>query len=299
MVRPVAERGHAIDWEKLGQTARLAVRFLDDVLEVGRWPDPRVEAATRRTRKVGLGVMGFAELLILLGVPYDSDEAAVVADEVMRCIDGEALVASHQLAHERGVFPAWEDSVYAAQRLRLRNAARTAIAPTGSISLIAGTSAGIEPLFALAYRRHVLGGQPLTEVNPLFLRHARRAGFYSESLVRQLQRCGSLAGLDGVPVEAQALFRTALEIAPEDQLRVQAAFQRHVDSAVAKTVNLPSATSPEEVTAIYRRAWELGLKGVTVYRYGSKGQQVLELGTEESPEEREHFAHCDPRACKV
>jgi ribonucleoside-diphosphate reductase alpha chain len=292
--------GHAIDWEKLAQTARLGIRFLDDALEVGRWPAPQIESATRANRKVGLGVMGFAEMLILLGIPYASDQAATVADGLMRHLDGEAMVASHALAHERGVFPNWARSVYGREGLQLRNATRTSIAPTGTLSILAGTSAGIEPLFALAYRRqHVLGGQSLVEPNPLFLRYAREHCFYSEALVQGLLARGTLAGLHEVPQEAKELFRTALEIAPEDHLRIQAAFQRHTDNAVSKTVNLPQSATVGDVAAVYRRAWELGLKGITVYRYGSKGEQVLQLGVGETPEEREHFARCDPHACKL
>jgi ribonucleoside-diphosphate reductase alpha chain len=190
--------------------------------------------------------------------------------------------------------------VYRSQDLRVRNATRTSIAPTGTLSILAGTSASIEPLFALAYRREgVLGGATLSELNPLFLRHARERGFYSERLVQELLARGSLSGIDGVPPEARELFRTALEISPEDHLRIQAAFQRHVDNAVSKTVNLPQTATPEDVATIYRRAWELALKGITVYRYGSKDQQVLLLGGSETPEEREHFARCDPHACKL
>jgi ribonucleoside-diphosphate reductase alpha chain len=299
MVRREAN-GYAIDWEKLSQTARLGIRFLDDVLEVGRWPAPQIEAASLANRKVGLGVMGFAEMLILLGIPYASDQAATVADEVMRHLDGEALIASHALAHERGVFPYWERSIYGREGLQLRNATRTSVAPTGTLSIIAGTSAGIEPLFALAYRRqNVLGGQSLVELNPLFLRYAREHCFYSESLVQGLLAQGTLAGFQGVPQEAKALFRTALEIPPEDHLRIQAAFQRHTDNAVSKTVNLPQSANVKEVADVYHRAWEMGLKGITVYRYGSKGEQVLQLGVGEMPEEHEHFARCDPHACKL
>jgi ribonucleoside-diphosphate reductase alpha chain len=244
--------------------------------------------------------MGFAEMLILLGIPYASDRAVTLADELMRCVDGEALAASHGLAHERGVFPNWEGSVYGREGLQLRNATRTSIAPTGTLSILAGTSAGIEPLFALAYRRqHVLGRQTLAELNPLFLRYARERCLYSEGLVKGLLARGTLAGADEVPQEAKDLFRTALEIAPENHLRIHAAFQRHTDNAVSKTINLPQSATAEEVAAVYRRAWELGLKGITVYRYGSKGEQVLQLGAGETPVEREHFARCDPHACKL
>lgn len=289
-----------LDWEKLGRTARLAIRFLDDVVEVSRWPAPAIAAMAQGNRKVGLGVMGFAEMLILLGVPYASGEAVALAGRLMEFISAEAAAASGELAAERGVFPNWEKSVYGGTGRKLRNATRTSIAPTGTISIIAGTSAGIEPLFALAYsREHVLGDQTLPdEVNPLFLRHAEARGYYSEGLVRELWRRGVLGGIPDVPAEARDLFRTALEIAPEDHLRVQVAFQKHVDNAVSKTINMPQSATEQEVAAIYHRAWELGLKGVTVYRYGSKGQQVLHLGVEKTPEEYEHFASCDRQTCE-
>jgi ribonucleoside-diphosphate reductase alpha chain len=299
IVRKEAE-GYAVDWQKLAVTARLGVRLLDDMIEIGRWPVPALAAAARANRKIGLGIMGFAEMLILLDIPYASERALTLAEEVMRCVDGEALAASHGLAHERGVFPNWNRSIFAVEGLRLRNATRTSVAPTGTLSILAGTSASIEPLFALAYRRqHVLGAQQMLELNPLFLRYARERCFYSERLVEGLLARGTLAGLPGVPPAAREVFRTALEIAPEDHLRIQAAFQRHTDNAVSKTINLPQSSTAQEIASIYRQAWELGLKGITVYRYGSKGDQVLELGAGEIGEEREHFACCDPHACKL
>jgi ribonucleoside-diphosphate reductase alpha chain len=182
----------------------------------------------------------------------------------------------------------------------VRNATRTSIAPTGTLSILAGTSASIEPLFALAYRRHSLDGQTtFTELNPLFAHYARQAGFDSERLRQELGNRGVLADIAQVPESAKALFRTALELAPEDHLRMQAVFQRHVDNAVSKTVNLPHSATVEDVAAIYRQAWEWGLKGITVFRYGSKGEQVFELGVGETPETHEHFATCDPHACKL
>jgi ribonucleoside-diphosphate reductase alpha chain len=299
MVRQEGD-GHSVDWDKLAQTARLGIRFLDDVIEASRWPSEQITAMTRGNRKVGLGVMGFAEMLILLGIPYASERALALADELMRCLSENALAASRQLAGERGVFPNWDRSIYARQGLRIRNATRTSVAPTGTISIIAGTSASIEPLFALAYRREqVLGGQTLTEVNPLLLRYARQEGFYSEPFLRQLQARGTLAGLPGVPTPARELFRTALEIAPEDHLRIQAAFQKQTDNAVSKTINLPETASADDVAAIYRQAWQGGCKGITIFRYGSTGQQVLNLGVGESLEEHEHFARCDPEGCKL
>ena len=292
--------GCAVDWEKLGRLARLALRFLDNVIEASYWPSPKITAISRGNRKVGLGFMGFAELLIRLGVPYASDRAVSIAEELMKCLAEHAWVASEQLAEERGVFPNWDRSIYARQGVKLRNATRTSIAPTGTISIIAGTSASIEPLFALAYRREqVLGGQTLLEVNPLFLRYAIEHGFYSESLLRQLASHGSLAEMAGVPIEARQLFQTALEIAPESHLRIQAAFQRHADNAVSKTINLPETSTADQIASIYRQAWQWKCKGITIFRYGSKGQQVLRLGVGETAAEHEHFARCDPHACKL
>lgn len=292
--------GHGIDWEKLADIARLGVRFLDNVVEVSRWPDQRITSMTRNNRKVGLGFMGFAEMLLLLGIPYASEHALELGEELMRFLSEEARAESQQLAQERGVFPNWSRSVHARRGVRLRNATCTSIAPTGTISIIAGTSASIEPLFALAYRReHVLGDQTLPEVNPVLLRYAREHGFYSEEFLRELEARGSLAGMRDVSQAARKLFRTALEILPEDHLRVQAAFQKHTDNAVSKTINLPHNASADEIARIYRQAWECGCKGVTVFRYGSKGEQVLHLGTRETVEEREHFARCDPEACKL
>lgn len=293
--------GYTVDWEKLRRVAHLALRFLDNVVEVSHWPSPEITALARGNRKVGLGLMGFAELLILLGIPYASARALGLAEELMQRLAAHAWDASRQLADERGPFANWERSVYAEQKVRLRNATRTSIAPTGTISIIAGTSAGIEPLFALAYhRQHVLGGQTLAgEVNPLLVRYAREHGFYSETLVRELSARGSLAGTAGVPSDAGQLFQTALEISPESHLRVQAAFQKHTDNAVSKTINLPEVSTPDQIATIYRLAWEWKCKGITVFRYGSKGQQVLQLGTGETSAEHEHFARCDPQACKV
>ncbi len=292
--------GASLDWGKFARTVRLAVRFLDDVIEVNHWPSPRIASTCRANRKIGLGLMGFAEMLILLGIPYGSDAAESLAVELARFLSERTLAASEELARERGEFPNWSRSVYAGRALRLRNATRTSIAPTGTISIIAGTSAGIEPLFALAYRReNVLGGQTLTEVNPLLLRHLPPDAGDSERLAAQIESHGSMAGVPGVPQETKSLFRTALEVSPEDHLRVQAAFQRHVDNAVSKTINLPESATSEEIRAIYERAWDLKLKGITVYRYGSKENQVFRLGSGETAQDYEHFARCDPLACRV
>lgn len=281
LARMVRERDgrRELDREKLQATSRAAVRFLDDVIEVCRYPVPEIEAMTRGNRKIGLGVMGFADLLVRLGVPYDSDEAERVAEDVMGLIAREAREASAALAAERGTYPNWKGSVHEREGLPLRNATQTAIAPTGTISIIAGASAGIEPLFALAYRRsHVLEGETLHEVAPVFLEALEELGLDAATILPAVVERGGLRGVAGVPEALKRLFATALEIPPERHLRIQAAFQRHVDNSVSKTVNLPEDASPDDVARIYRLAWELGLKGITIYRYGSKGAQVLEYG---------------------
>jgi ribonucleoside-diphosphate reductase alpha chain len=298
------ERGGAMktgmDWRRLGQAVREAVRFLDDVLIVNRYPLSAIEAASLGNRKIGLGVMGFAELLIRLGVPYQSERAVAFARRLMAFITRQARRASARLAEERGVFPNWERSVYAARGLHVRNATVTSIAPTGTISIIAGTSSGIEPLFALSYRHvGVLGEQILTELNPLFLAAGERMGFLTQEALEHVQRTGTLASAPGVPEETRALFATALEIEPRQHLLIQAAFQATVDNAVSKSINLPNETPPESVAAIYREAHHLGLKGITVYRYGSRDQQVLQLGVGEEMYEREHGAKCDPSQCRL
>ncbi len=269
------------DWERLRGTVRLLVRFLDDVIEVNRYPVEEVERATKTTRKVGVGVMGLAELLASLGVPYDSEEAVRLASRIARTIREEARAASADLAGERGPFPAFAESRLAARGSpALRNAQLLSIAPTGTISVIAGTTSGIEPMFAVAYVRNVLGTR-LVEVNPLFERLARDRGFYSEELMAEVARTGGVRGNPRVPEEVRRAFATALEVEPRWHLRMQAAFQRHVDAAVSKTVNLPASATVEDVKEIYLSAWRLGLKGITIYRYGSRPGQVLTFLSEQ------------------
>ncbi len=289
----------AIDWNKLRETTRTALRFLDDVVEVNRLPVPQIAQQTARNRKLGLGLMGFAEALLRLGVSYDSDRAEALAEQIMQVVAEEALAASRALAEQRGPFPAFPRSIYAGQT-PLRNATRTAIAPTGTIGILAGTSAGIEPLFALAYRRsHRLGGPPLREVSPLLLPALSRLGADAERVLEQVEQRGRLGEVEAAPDALKRLFVTALEISPERHLRIQAAFQRHVDNSVSKTINLPHSATPADVARIYQRAFELGLKGITVFRHQSKPSQVLELGVGEEPFEHEHGAKCDPGECKL
>jgi ribonucleoside-diphosphate reductase alpha chain len=292
--------GADVDWPLLRRTIHLAVRFLDDMIEVSREPLPEIAAATRNSRKIGLGVMGFAELLVHLGVSYADDAAETWADRVAAFLAAEAHAASQALAQTRGAFPSWHLSAHAACSSPQRNATCVSIAPTGTLSLIAGTSGGIEPLFALAYRRtHTLGGGPLVELNPVFARAVARLGVDAARVRAEVERSGTLAGVAGVPEALRRLFVTALELAPAQHLRIQRAFQRHADNAVAKTINLPESATRADVAAIYREAWTIGLKGVTVYRYGSKDRQVLTLGTGEDAAARELFTRCDPGACRL
>ncbi len=284
-----------VDHERLRTQIHDAVRFLDDVISVNRFPLEAIARQTLANRKIGLGVMGFAELCILLGISYASEQAILLAEDLMEFIDQESSAASIQLAEQRGAFPNWSRSIHAAGGVRIRNATRISIAPTGTISIIAGTSSGIEPLFALAYRRHVLGDRDLTELNPLLLRHLERLGQNAPKALESVAATGQL----NESGETNHLFATALEIVPEQHVRVQAAFQKHVDNAVSKTINLPREATPRDVAKAYLLAYGLGCKGVTVFRYGSKSEMVLELGAGEAPEEREHFSKCDPGACRL
>ncbi|HEY1387119.1 MAG TPA: adenosylcobalamin-dependent ribonucleoside-diphosphate reductase [Ktedonobacterales bacterium] len=289
-----------IDWARLTGAVHEAVRFLDDVLLVNRYPLPEIEAASLGNRKIGLGIMGFAELLMLLGISYKRAQAVTIARQLMRFIASAARDASIALANERGVFPNWDRSIYVSSGVRLRNATRISIAPTGTISIIADTSSSIEPLFALCYRRvGVLGEQTLDELNPLFLSLGERMGFLTPAVLEHVRQHGTLANAPGVPGSTRELFATALDIAPRQHLLIQAAFQSAVDNAVAKTINLPEDASPERIAALYCEAFRLGLKGVTVYRYGSKAQQVLQLGADEAPYEREFGSKCDPYQCRL
>ncbi len=295
------EKGRAdVDWDRLRLETRNAVRFLDNMIEVSSSPIPQIRERTLSTRKIGLGVMGFADALIRLGLSYNSEEAVRLAQELMRAIQEEALAASGELAQDRGVFPMWPDSIYPAKKVRMRNAARTAVAPTGTISIIAQTSAGIEPIFALAYRRtHVLKDETLAEVNLLFLEALERRGLDRQRLVARVLEEGSLKRVPEVPEEIRRIFVTALEIPPEQHLKIQHAFQRYVDSSVSKTINLPQESTPQEIGRIYQRAWELSLKGITIYRYKSKPTQVLELGAGEGVLQMEYTPRCDPEECHL
>lgn len=291
---------HIVDWDRLQATTDAAVRFLDDVVTINEYPTEAIARMTLGNRKIGLGVMGYAELCILLDVSYASPEAVELAQELMRFIAAEAYSASVRLAEERGPFPNWTSSVHAVTGRKLRNATLTSIAPTGTISILAGTSSSIEPLFALAYRRRdVLGGETLPEFNPIVVKLLEARGLATSELLHELARVGRLTQPMGVPDATRRLFITALEIPPEHHVLIQAAFQEHVDNAVSKTVNLPHDATPDDVSRLYRLAYDLSCKGVTVFRYGSRTEQVLEIGVDEQLYEREHYTKCDPGACKL
>jgi len=268
-----------IDYAKLSRVVKLAVRFLDNVIDVNRYPLPEIAQRTKATRKIGLGVMGFADMLIQLGIPYDSEQAVSVAEEVTHFISEEANKASVELAEERGVFPAFKGSIYdVTNGPRFRNASRSTIAPTGSLSIIANCSSGIEPIFALSYMRHILEGEEFIEANPYFEEVAKKGGFYSPELMRELAEGKKLRDIPAVPEEIKRLFVSAYDISPEWHVRMQAAFQKFTDSAVSKTVNFPYEATPEDVAKVYTLAYHKGLKGITIYRDRSRESQVLTVG---------------------
>jgi ribonucleoside-diphosphate reductase alpha chain len=285
MVRQSRGKGE-IDHAKLGAAIKTAVRFLDDVIDVNKFPLRQIEEMTKKTRKIGLGIMGFADMLVMLGVPYDSDEALQIASDVMAFISEEANKASVALAKERGVFPAFKGSIYDVPGgSRFRNATRTTIAPTGTLSMIVGCSSGIEPLFALSYTKTVLDGTPFVEVNPYFEAAARNGGFYSEELMKKLAEGAHLGEIKGIPESMKRVFVTAHEITPEWHVRMQAAFQRSTNNAVSKTINFPQSATRQDVARAYLLAYEEGLKGITIYRDRSRDTQVLTTGKKEKAAE--------------
>ncbi len=268
--------GYEIDYAMLSRVIKSAVRFLDNVIDVNHFPLQEIEKMTRSTRKIGLGVMGFADMLLRLGIPYNSEAAVEIAGNVMRFISEKAFEASVKLAEERGPFPAFNGSVYDFPGgPKIRNASRTTIAPTGTLSIIAGCSSGIEPLFALSYTRNILDGANLIEVNQYFEEAARSGGCYSVELMQQLASGTRLHEVAGIPANIKNIFVTAHDISPEWHVRMQAAFQKYTDNAVSKTVNFPQEATENDVARVYSLAFELGLKGITIYRDGSRDFQPM------------------------
>ena len=272
-----------MDWSRLARAVRTGVHLLDNVIDMNNYPIEEIEEMSKKTRRIGMGIMGFSDLLVQLGIRYDSEKALELGAEVMRRIQEETYKASMELAEKRGPFPAWEGSIYnkPGQVRRMRNSAPVTIAPTGTISIISGASSGIEPLFALSYVRNVMDNTRLVEGNPYFEAVARHEGFYSPELMEQLAQTGSLSHLEGelnVPEWVKDVFRTSHDITPEWHVRMQAAFQKHTDNSVSKTINFPSEATIADVAQAYLLAYETGCKGITVYRDGSKAGQVLSTG---------------------
>ncbi len=268
-----------MDWDKFKKTIHTTVHFLDNIIDVNKYPLPQTEQITKANRRIGLGIMGWAELLINLGIPYDSDKAIEFAEKLMKFLNEEARKASNKLAEERGSFPNFERSSLKTKLIKTtRNATVTTIAPTGTISIIAGATSGIEPLFAVTFVRDVMEGTHLLEVNPVFERIARKRGFYTKALMMKIAKTGKITGIKEVPKDVQRIFRTALEIKPEMHVKMQAAFQKYCDNAVSKTINLPTTATPQDISKAFLLAYKLKCKGITVYRYGSKKEQVLYIG---------------------
>ncbi|MBF0482994.1 MAG: vitamin B12-dependent ribonucleotide reductase [Desulfovibrionaceae bacterium] len=269
----------AVDWDELRRVIHLSVRFLDNVIDASQYPLAQITDMVRRNRKIGLGLMGFADLLFQLGVPYNSGEALALGERVMDFFQTESKNASKQLAAERGAFPEYGQSAYAKKKLGpYRNATTTTIAPTGTLSIIAGCSSGIEPLFALCFSRNVMDGEKLMEINPYFEKALRASEAFSQMLMEEVARTGSIAHIEMIPEELRKIYITAMDIEPVWHLKMQAAFQKFTDNAVSKTVNLPNSATVEDIRDIYMMAYETGCKGVTVYRDGSKSGQVLCTG---------------------
>jgi len=285
----------------LKRTVHLGIHFLDNIIDINKFPLPEIEAITRGNRKIGLGVMGFAEMLIQLGISYASDEGLEVAKKVMGFIQEEAIAKSVELAHQRGSFPNFRGSLWEKKGYQsMRNATLVTIAPTGTISIIAGTSSGIEPLFAISFYREIMEGTRLLEVNHFFQSMAKTAGIANRELMERAALKGSIQNLPGVPKNMKRIFLTALDIPFEWHIEMQAAFQKYTDNAVSKTINLPQEATAEDVAKVYLMAYEKKCKGITIFRYGSKKHQVLNIGlSKDMPVQAYPEYSGDCRICSV
>lgn len=285
LARMITADDNGINYDKLCQTVNTAVRFLDNVIDINHYPIQEIEKKTKESRKIGLGVMGFADMLIMLGIPYDSEEGVQIAQKVMSFIDQQSKKASIELAQTRGTFPLYPGSTWEKKNLPLRNATTITIAPTGTISMIAGCSSGIEPLFAIAFYKIVMDNDKLIEIHPYFEQVAKKRGFYSPELMKKVVKQGSLVNLEEVPSDVKRYFVTAQDISPYWHVRIQAAFQRYTDNAVSKTINFAHSAQPNDIKEAYMLSYELGCKGITVYRDGSRECQVLNIAKENDKEE--------------
>jgi ribonucleoside-diphosphate reductase alpha chain len=294
-------RDGGIDWEKLKRTAHRGIHFLDNIIDINHFPLSEIASITKGNRKIGLGVMGFAEMLIQLGIPYASNEALEVAEGVMKCIQEEAIAQSMELARQRGSFPNFRGSLWEKRGYNgMRNASVITIAPTGTLSIIADTSSGIEPLFAISFYREILEGTKLLEVNRLFQSMAEAEGIASRELMESIALKGSIQDLPSVPVHLKHIFLTALDIPPEWHVKMQATCQKYTDNAVSKTINLPQDATVEDVAEAYLMAYESKCKGITVFRYGSKKHQVLYIGlSKDMPVQASPEFAGDCRICSV
>jgi ribonucleoside-diphosphate reductase alpha chain len=283
-----------IDWEKLLDLVKMGVNFLEDVIDLNKYPIPEIEQQTHSNRRVGLGVMGWADMLVKLQIPYNSEQAFELGEKVMEFINGKGHIHSSELAKTRGKFPNWKDSIYAEEGVSMRNATITTIAPTGTISIIAGCSSGIEPYFAVSYVRNVMDNTKLIEVNPLFEKIAKERGFYSKELMERIAESNSLKEFDEIPEDIKRIFVTAADVTPEEHIRTQAAFQKHCDSSVSKTINLPNEATEDDVRTAYWQAYKTGCKGVTIYRDGSRQNQVLSTGKTPKEQQAAEQAEAEP-----
>jgi len=286
---------YEIDFPKLAHTVRTAVHFLDNVIDTNKYPLPEISEMTLANRKIGLGVMAFADMLVRLGIPYNSDRALEVAEEVMSFIQEKSHDESSRIAEARGSFPNYEKSVYADSGRPMRNATVTTIAPTGTISIISGCSSGVEPIFAIAFTRHVLDNDQLVEAHPIFRETAKEKGFFTPQLMKEIAEAGGIKDMEEVPPDVKKLFVTAHDVSPEWHIKMQAAFQAHTDNAVSKTVNFPNSATREDVEKVYRLAYQLDCKGVTIFRDGSRSRQVLTRSLAKKGDAKSHTVEIEPR----